>query len=101
MRHRKITEHRVRTLRPKAERYQITEDNLQIEVNPSGRQVWFFIGRQQGKVRKKKLGEYPNLPVKAARESVTEFQHERNQGVKVVEDPCAVTAVAISRQLGV
>ena len=92
MRHRKITEHRVRTLRPKAQRYQITEDNLQIEVNPSGRKVWFFIGRQQGKVRKKKLGEYPNLPVKAAREKVTEFQHERNQGVKVVEDPSSLEA---------
>ena len=37
MRHRKITEHRVRTLRPKAQRYQITEDNLPIEVNPSGK----------------------------------------------------------------
>jgi len=92
MRHRKITEHWVRTLRPKVERYQITEDNLQIEVNPSGRKVWFFIGRQQGKVRKKKLGEYPDLPVKAARESVTEFQHERNQGVKVVEDPSSLEA---------
>ncbi len=90
--HRKITEHNVRVLQPKAERYQINEHNLQIEVNPTGRKVWFCYGWQDGKKFKKKLGSYPEMSAKAAREKVTETLHERNQGLRVADDPSSLTA---------
>ena len=88
----KITEHKVRSLRPKAARYNVNEDNLQLEVNPSGRKVWFVYGWQDGKKFKRKIGEYPSTNVKAAREKVTEILHQRNQGTRIVEDPTSLAA---------
>ena len=83
----KITEHKIRALKGKSSRFRITGDNLQIEVNPSGKRVWFCQGRANGSRFRKKLGEYPAMSVKDAREAVRKVLHERDEGVRIIDDP--------------
>ena len=87
-----ITEHKVRNLAGKSERYRITENNLQVEVNPSGRRVWFAQGRAQGKRFRKKLGDYPAMSVKDAREAVRKILTERDEGTRIIDDPSSFEA---------
>lgn len=75
MRHRKITEHKVRALKPKDRRYTITEDGLTVEVHPSGRRAFYAKYREHGRQHKERLGEYPQISVKDAREAVLELRH--------------------------
>ena len=87
-----ITEHKVRTLAGRKTRYRITEDNLQLEVQPSGLKSWYAQGRADGKRFRKKLGEYPTMSVKDAREAVRKVLHERDQGVRIIDDPSSFEA---------
>ncbi|MEM7430691.1 MAG: site-specific integrase [Pseudomonadota bacterium] len=87
-----ITEHKVRSLAGRETRYRITEDNLQVEVQPSGLKSWYCQGRADGKRFRKKLGEYPAMSVKEAREAVRKVLHERDEGIRIIEDPSSFAA---------
>ena len=71
---RRLTEHRVRDLRPKSKRYTVAESGLQLEVHPSGSKVWYARWREKGRPHKEKLGQYPELSLKDARAKLTELQ---------------------------
>lgn len=89
MKHRRITEHRVRALKPTPGRRQsITEDGLRVEVQPSGRISFYARYRQNGRSYKEYLGAYPELSVKAARQKVLELQH----ALQVRQEPVAQSA---------
>src|SRR5688572_3035283 len=76
MKHRKITEHAVRALKPQATRFTINEDGLTVEVHPSGKRAFYAKYREHGKQHKEYLGEYSDqFTVKHARDKVLEIRH--------------------------
>ena len=77
-RHRKVTEHRVRSLKPSNKRRTIAEDGLLVEIFPSGKISLYAKYSQAGKQVKEKLGDYPSMSIKQARERVREIQLEAN-----------------------
>ena len=87
-----ITEHKIRSLTGKERRYRITESNLQVEINPSGRRVFYCEGRANGKRFRKHLGDYPALSVKDAREAVRRILTERDEGTRIIDDPSTFEA---------
>lgn len=59
----------IKALRPKKSRYDVTDrDGLLIEVHPTGKKVWRYRYRLNGKREKLTLGPYPAVGLKQARE---------------------------------
>lgn len=58
----------IRKLKPKSDRYEVTDqDGLYIEVHPSGRLVWRYRYRLNGKREKYSIGPYPAIGLHDAR----------------------------------
>ncbi|MDJ0709560.1 MAG: site-specific integrase [Woeseiaceae bacterium] len=74
----KITEAKLRKLRanPPKTRQSIQEDGLRVEVNPSGRIVFFAPYYQHGRKHKEKIGTYPALSAADARKKVLDIRHQ-------------------------
>ena len=55
-----LTDMRIKALKPKARRYQVTDGRgLSVEVLPSGVVAWRYRYRLHGKLEKVALGQYP------------------------------------------
>jgi len=79
----KLTESLVRTVKPTDKRVPYIDDGLILEVNPSGKKVFFHKFRQDGKQVKKKLGDYPAISVKEAKQLVLNAKHDvQIKGIK-------------------
>lgn len=72
----RITEHRVRNLKPRAKRYSLSEDGLLVEVFPSGLVSLYAKYSQAGVQVKTKIGDHPQTSIREARERVRELQLE-------------------------
>lgn len=63
-----LTDIGLKALRPKGKVYVVTDgEGLYIEVSPSGRLVWRYRYRLNGKTEKVTFGKYPALSLRAAR----------------------------------
>lgn len=79
----KLSERSVKNLKPKDKRYTVMEDGLILEINPSGKKVFFYKFRQDGIQHKPKLGEYPTISVAEAKKLVLDKKHEiQIKGIK-------------------
>jgi len=79
----KLSERSVKNLKPKDKRYAVMENGLVLEVNPSGKKVFFYKFRQDGVQHKPKLGEYPSLSVADAKKLVLNKKHDiQIKGIK-------------------
>ena len=66
----KITDRGIKSLKPKAERYEVWEDGrtgLGLRVSPAGRKSWVFMYRYDGKARRMTLGTYPAVGLASVR----------------------------------
>lgn len=65
----KLTELKIKSLKPKATRYLISDGGgLSIAVMPTGEKYWYYRTWENGKERKVSLGRYPDIGLKEARE---------------------------------
>ncbi len=79
----RLSEHNVKNLKPKDKRYTQSDNGLTVEVNPSGKKIFFYKFRQDGVQHKPKLGEYPAISVAEAKKLVLDKKHEiQIQGIK-------------------
>jgi integrase len=65
-----ITDRGIKSLKPKADRYEVWEDNrtgFGVRVSPAGRKSWVFMYRYDGKARRMTLGTYPAVGLASAR----------------------------------
>lgn len=85
----KFTDAGVRGSKPKAERYELFEDNgrgFGLRVAPTGRKTWFTLYRFDGKPRRLTHGTFPAVTVAEARRKHAEALAKVEQGI----DPGAV-----------
>jgi integrase len=79
----------IQALKPKSHRYEVTDrDGLLLEVHPSGKKVWRYRYRLNGRREKLTIGSYPAFGLKRARE-------ERLLAEKLVADK---TSPAVQKQ---
>ena len=67
----KFTVRGVQSLKPRAERYEVWEDNgkgFGLRVSPSGRKSWIFLYRYNGKPRRMTFGTFPHTSLATAHE---------------------------------
>ena len=76
MARRRITQVMVNALKAKPKRYTTQEDGLIVEINPSGKIVFFGAFYQHGAKHKVKLGDHPTITVAEARTLLLNIQHE-------------------------
>lgn len=74
----KITEAKLRRLKanPPKNRDAIQEDGLRVEINPTGRIVFFAPYYQHGVKHKDKIGTYPAMSAADARKKVLDIRHQ-------------------------
>jgi integrase len=78
-----LTESFARTVKPTDVRVPYIDDGLILEVNPSGKKVFYYKFRQDGKQVKRKLGDYPTISVKEAKQLVLNAKHDvQIKGIK-------------------
>ena len=66
------SEGRVRTAKPQAKPYTLSDGHgLHVIVRPAGAKVWYLSYRIAGRQQKIKLGNYPHVTLRAAREIAT------------------------------
>lgn len=71
----------VRALKPKDKRYSQSDgQGLSIEVMPTGKKSWVVAYEKAGKRTRTKIGEYPILSLKDAREKSQEIQRQSIMG---------------------
>jgi len=76
-----LTDMRIKALKPKARRYQLTDGRgLSVEVLPSGAVAWRFRYRLHGKLEKVALGHYPDVSLKDARQKRDEMAGQVARG---------------------
>jgi integrase len=64
-----LTDTAIQALKPREHRYDVTDrEGLMLEVHPSGKKVWRYRYRLNGKREKVTLGAYPAVSLKLARE---------------------------------
>jgi len=81
----KFTDRSIRALKPKAERYEVWEDNgkgLGIRVSPTGRKSWVFMYRFNGKARRMTFGVYGTPPKNL---SLADAHIRRAEALKLLE----------------
>jgi len=76
-----LTDMRIKALKPKAKRYQVTDGRgLSVEVLPSGAVAWRYRYRLHGKLEKVALGQYPDVSLKDARKKRDEMAGQVARG---------------------
>ncbi|EGE12410.1 putative prophage integrase [Moraxella catarrhalis 7169] len=64
-----LTDNKIKGLKPTEKRYSLSAgEGLSIDVMPTGRKSWVLEYTAQGKRKRRKLGEYPAVSLKQARE---------------------------------
>lgn len=70
-----LTDSQIKALIPRDTRYSIADgEGLTIDVMPSGRKSWMLSYRIAGKQHRKKLGDYPDIKAKQAREMARDLK---------------------------
>ena len=72
----RIIEAFVRNLKPESTRKSFSDNGLVLDVNPSGKKVFFHKYRQDRKQVKVKIGEYPTISVAEARKLILQQKHD-------------------------
>lgn len=76
-----MKDQQVRALKPKEKRYSQSDgQGLSIEVMPTGKKSWVVAYEKAGKRTRTKIGEYPILSLKDAREKSQELQRQSIMG---------------------
>ena len=79
-----LSDSQVKALKPTDKRYSKSDgEGLSIDVMPTGKKSWTLELVKHGKRTRKKLGTYPTLSLKDARELA---QKERKQAIMGVKD---------------
>jgi integrase len=92
----KITDTMIRSLKPKAERYELWEPNtrklgtLGIRVGPTGRKTWVYLYWFENKARRLTFGRYPEVSVAGAHDAAGKAMQQLERGI----DPGTVTQQA-------
>ncbi len=60
--------------------YDTITPHLCLCVWSTGRRVWYWLGRQNGRTRRVKLGAYPEMPPESARKAAAKLSVEVNEG---------------------
>ena len=66
----KFTNRGIRALKPKAERYEVWEDNgrgFGVRISPKGRKSWVWLYRFQGRARRMTFGDLADVSLTRAR----------------------------------
>lgn len=80
-----LKDQQVRALKPKEKRYSRSDgQGLSIEVMPTGKKSWVVTHEKLGKRTRTKIGEYPILSLKDAREKSQEIQRQSIMGYSEV-----------------
>lgn len=97
-----LTDTALKALKPKEKNYTVTDEKgLYVEIFPTGRIVWRFRYRLNGKLEKLTMGQYPTLSLKNARKQRDEAASlatmgtspaEQKQLAKVVQSGAATVA---------
>jgi len=68
----RLTVAKVKALQPKDTAFNVrdTAPHLFLTVNPSGKKTWYLIRKLDGKTRRTRLGSFPKMSPKAAREAL-------------------------------
>lgn len=83
-----LTDHQIKSLKPTEKRYSKSDGNgLSIDIMPTGKKSWTLEITQNGKRTRKKLGDYPTITLKEARELA--IQHKRRAILGVGDMPLA------------
>lgn len=83
----KLTDTKIKTLRPKDKTYRILDaDRLYIEVRPTGVKIWRLKFVLNGKESSMSLGEYPLMTLAEARTAREEARTKLSKGINPVED---------------
>lgn len=70
-----LTDNKIKGLKPAEKRYSLSAgEGLSIDVMPSGRKSWVLEYTALGKRKRKKLGEYPTVSLKQARELASKLK---------------------------
>ena len=70
-----LTDHQVKSLKPKDKRYSRTDSNgLSIDVMPTGQKSWVLTLNKNGKRTREKIGSYPLISLKEAREKARKLR---------------------------
>lgn len=70
-----LTDHQVKSLKPKDKRYSRTDSNgLSIDVMPTGMKSWVLTLNKNGKRTREKIGSYPLISLKEAREKARKLR---------------------------
>lgn len=78
-----ITDQKIKGLKAKEKRYSLSAgDGLSIDVMPTGRKSWVLEYTALGKRKRKKLGEYPAVSLKQARELAQKMKD--NSGLIII-----------------
>ncbi|EAW30205.1 integrase, phage related protein [marine gamma proteobacterium HTCC2143] len=77
-----FTDTYIRSLKPKAERYEISEPGgLRLRVSSSGKKSWVYVYRQNKRLRRLTIGRYPNISLSAARVEIAKARLTREKGI--------------------
>lgn len=79
----KLTENFAKSVKATDKRDTYSDNGLILEVNPSGKKVFYHKFRQDGIQRKSKLGDYPAISVKEAKNIALSAKHDiQIKGIK-------------------
>jgi integrase len=89
----KVTEHWLRTVKPAEKARTVADDGLQVEIQPTGRVVFYHKFREGGRQTRERLGEYnpEGFNLKAARARVRELQAKL-----VADEPVAQSSMTLA-----
>lgn len=84
----KLTDTRIRKLKPKSKEYAINDGNgLYLRIKPNNTKLWFirYTDPATNKKRKGGLGNYPNVSLAQARNKAKEYHSLISQGIDPIE----------------
>ena len=68
-----LTDNAIKFLKPQAKKYAVSDGRgLILEVRPTGKKYWIIRYKIDGKEKRKHIGSYPELSLKAARVKAVE-----------------------------
>jgi hypothetical protein len=78
----KLTDPVIKSAKPKDKRYSLPDGNgLLLWVMPTGKKYWRYRYYYHGKEKMLSMGVYPAVPLKKAREELTQFKELLSQGI--------------------
>ena len=79
----KLTDSKIKALKPKLERYEEWEDNgkgFGVRISPSGRKSWIYMYRFEGRARRMTIGVYPKMTLAKAHSKHAEAREALEKG---------------------